>query len=400
MLVLPLDCLQNGPFFLCSGADVKVVLAPNALKGSLSSSDCASAMAVGVRRVVPDAVCIELPMADGGDGMRDAFMALDGFELCEIVVEGPLGDSVTAPFLLDSENATAVIEMADASGLALLDPARLDPVNASTVGVGQLMVAALDAGAERIVLGIGGSATNDAATGLATALGVRFLDGAGQLLKGCGGSLTQVASIDLSGLDPRMTDLSLDIVCDVDNPFIGPEGAAALYGPQKGADAATVQVLDAGMAHFAEVLKEVTGVDVCEMPGAGAAGGMGGGLHALFGARLLPGAELMAEVVGLDTALEGADLVITAEGRIDGQTAHGKAPAEVAKRAKAAGVPCVAIAGSLGDGYQQLADVGIDACFSLCAGPISLEEAMAQASELMSDTTEQAVRLFIASKLY
>ena len=246
-------------------------------------------------------------------------------------------------------------------------------------------------------MGIGGSATNDGGVGMAAALGMRFLDAAGNAVAPIGGALGQIRRIDPSGLDPRLATVRCEAICDVDNPLLGPRGAAQVYGPQKGASPAQVEELEAGLAHLADVIAADLGLDVRDLPGAGAAGGLGAGLHAFLGAELRRGVDLVLDLVGLDDQLAGADLVITAEGQIDYQTAFGKAPAGVAQRAKAQGIPCLAIAGGIGERITDLHRIGIDAVFSLCPGPISLEQAMEAGSTLLQAATEQVVRCFLSS---
>ena len=378
-----------------SSSRLKIVVAPNALKGSLDAQGAAEAIGRGVRRVMPEIELCLAPVADGGDGMRRVLQAALGLETLSSRVQGPLGEPIDAPFLFDPGSGLALIELADAAGLALLPPDRRDPLKTSTFGAGQLIRAALDRGASRILLGIGGSATHDGGTGIASALGVRFLDDAGRELAGEGASLERISAIDFTGVDPRLSRTSLEVASDVDNPLLGEQGAARVYAPQKGAGARQVEQLERGLTNLAEVISRELGVNIHHLPGAGAAGGAGGGLHGLFGAMLRPGAELVLDLTGFRDKLAGADLVITAEGRLDGQTARGKAPAAVARQAKAAGIPCIAIGGSLGEGHEKLIAAGIDALFSLCPGPITLEQAMADAPRLLEDATEQAFRLFL-----
>jgi glycerate kinase len=292
----------------------------------------------------------------------------------------------------------AAIEMALASGLALLPDTQRDPTRTTTRGTGELIAAALDLGPARIGVGIGGSATNDGGIGMATALGLKFLDARGALLEPVGGELGRIRRIDLTGRDPRIDRVRLEAVCDVDNPLCGPQGAAAVYGPQKGATPEQVKALDAGLANLAEIIERDLGIHVRDLPGAGAAGGLGAGLHAFLGATLRRGVDMVLDLVDLDAKLDGADLALTGEGQIDFQTVFGKAPAGVAAAAKARGVPCVAIAGSVGEDLGALHDAGLDAVFSLCPGPLTLERAMAEAAPLLAAAAEQAVRCFLASR--
>jgi glycerate kinase len=291
------------------------------------------------------------------------------------------------------------VEMALASGLALLPDDQRDPTRTTSYGTGELIRAALDLGAGRIDVGIGGSATNDGGMGMAQALGARFLDGTGAELPGVGASLTAVADIDLAGLDPRIEATRIEAVCDVDNPLCGPKGASAVYGPQKGATPEQVAELDRGLANLATVIRRKLGRDVADMPGSGAAGGLGAGLHAFLGAELRPGIELIFELVGLAEKLAGADLVFTGEGQIDFQTAFGKAPGGVGAAAQARGIPCFAIAGSVGADLGDLHATGIDAVFSLCTEPATLEDAMRNARENLARVTAQALRAFLAGRI-
>ncbi len=322
---------------------MRAVCAPNAFKGALGAREAAAAMAAGVRDAGGSAV--EVPVADGGDGTLDVLLAASpGSRVETVEVRGPLGTPVEARlgWLADG---SAVVEMAEAAGLRLLDANRLDPLRASTFGAGELIRAALDGGARRIVVGVGGSATTDGGAGLAVALGARLLDASGAELALGGGALPHLARVDRSGLDPRLPDCAIEVAVDVRNPLLGPRGAAAVFGPQKGATPEQVALLERGLERWVAVL--VADPLVAERPGMGAAGGTAFGLAAVCGAALRPGAPLICDLVGLDAALPGADLVLTGEGRLDSSTAEGKAPAEVARRAAAAGIPCVALAGSV-----------------------------------------------------
>ena len=375
---------------------MKIVIAPNALKGSLSASEAAEAMLAGVRQAAPGAELVALPVADGGDGFTAVLV--DALEAVpkRRTVSGFVGQVVDATWLYSERNRVAVIEMAAAAGLVLLDPAQLAPVTANTRGVGELILAALEQGAQRIVLGIGGSATNDGGMGMAQALGAVFLDNQGKPLEPGGDSLIDIAAIDTTGLDPRLKQVNIQVICDVDNPLLGDRGAVRVFGPQKGATPQQVEELEAGMEHLVDVLDAQLGIDVRNVPGAGAAGGLGAGAIVFLDAELQPGAEVVLDLLGFDEVLKGADLVFTAEGQLDGQTAFGKAPAAVAQRSRAAGIPCIAIAGSLGEGVEDLAAVGIDAVYSLCDGPVSLADAMANAAKLIKATATQAMNTFLA----
>ncbi|MAC98451.1 MULTISPECIES: glycerate kinase [Pseudomonas] len=372
---------------------MKLVIAPDSFKESLSARAVAEAIAAGWARVYPDADLLLCPMADGGEGTVDALLSATGGTLQQTRVSGPLGDPVEARWGL-LQDAQAIIEMAEASGLHRVEPARRDVLAASSHGTGELIRAALDAGVRRIVLGLGGSATNDGGAGLLAALGVRFLDRAGQELALGGAALASLSQIDLTGLDTRLAQVEVMVAADVDNPLCGPRGASAVFGPQKGASPAQVEQLDAALAHYADVMAATLGEDLRDYPGVGAAGGLGFAARAVLRAAFRPGVELVAELSGLAAAVEGADLVITGEGRLDGQSLHGKTPVGVARIARAAGVPVIALAGSLGEGYQRLYAEGIGAAFSLAPGPLSLEQAMQQAADQLSARAADLARLW------
>lgn len=354
---------------------MRVVIAPDKFKGSLDAAGVAAALAAGLREIEPDAVCELIPMADGGDGTVEAFLA-GGARPRTVRVSGPLGVPVDAMYAQDG--TTAVIEMAASSGLALLGD-RLDAVRATTRGTGELLLDALDRGATRIVLGIGGSATTDGGAGALAALGVRFLDGHGKALDPSPLALAALDRVDLSGLDPRVRTIDLAIACDVDNPLLGPHGAAAIYGPQKGASPDDVIFLDGVLRRLADAIIAAGGNELRELPGAGAAGGLGWGLAAICGARLERGVHLVAEVRGLAGALRGADLCLTGEGRIDDQTLRGKVVAGVAALAREAGVPVIAFGGSVQIAVESdLRTHGVR-CVPIVPGPVSLETAMREA---------------------
>ena len=354
---------------------MRVVIAPDKFKGSLDAAGVAAALADGIRDVAPAAVCDLIPMADGGDGTVDAFVA-SGASAITVRVSGPLGAPVNATYARDG--AAAVVEMAAASGLALLGDA-LDARRATTRGTGELLRDALDHGATRIVLGIGGSATTDGGAGALVALGARFLDAAGAVLEPVPEALARVARADLTGLDARLREVDLAIACDVDNPLLGPSGAAAVYGPQKGASPPDVAFLDGVLARLAEAMTVATGRDLRDLPGAGAAGGLGWALASACGARLEPGVVLVAELRGLAAALCGADWCFTGEGRIDAQTLHGKVVDGVAVLARAAHVPVIAFGGSIELGVEAaLRERGVS-CVPIVPGPVSLEAAMRDA---------------------
>jgi glycerate kinase len=354
---------------------MKIVIAPDSFKESLSAPEVAAAIARGWQQVFPDAECLLRPMADGGEGTVDALLAAVGGERRECRVRGPMGAPVAAHWGWLGQ-ATAVIEMAAASGLHWVPREQRDACLASSFGTGELILQALDAGATRIILGLGGSATNDGGAGLLQALGVRFVDAAGRELAPGGAALATLDRLDLSGLDARLLQAQIEVAADVDNPLCGPRGASAVFGPQKGATPAQVAELDAALGRYARIVAATLGEDHAQFPGVGAAGGLGFAARALLKASFRPGIELVAELSGLAEAVLGAELVITGEGRMDAQTLHGKTPVGVARVARAAGVPVIALAGSLGEGYQALYQAGIEAAFSLAPGPISLDQAM------------------------
>lgn len=375
----------------------RVLVAADKFKGSLTAVEVAERVTAGLRRVVPDLAVEALPVADGGDGTVAAAVAA-GFERREVRVAGPLGDEVTAAFAL--RDGTAVVEMAEASGLQRLPEGVLAPLTSSTYGSGELLRAALDAGARTIVFGVGGSATTDGGAGMLSALGARFLDGNGEPVAPGGGSLADVASADLSGLDPRLTDVELVLASDVDNPLTGPKGAPAVYGPQKGASPQDVETLDAALAHFAKVLEgtETVGARAAgyaASPGAGAAGGIGFGAM-LLGARFRPGIEVMLDVLGFAPALERADLVITGEGSLDEQTLHGKAPAGVASAARAAGKEVVAVCGRLALAPEVLGRAGIRRAYPLTDVEPDVAKCIADAGPILERVAERIGRDFLA----
>jgi glycerate kinase len=372
---------------------MKLVIAPDSFKESLSARAVAEAIAAGWARVYPDAELLLCPMADGGEGTVDALLSATGGKLQQTRVSGPLGDPVEAHWGL-LPDAQAIIEMAEASGLHLVEPGRRDVLAASSHGTGELIRAALDAGVRRIVLGLGGSATNDGGAGLLAALGVRFLDREGQELPLGGAALAHLSQIDLTGLDTRLAQVEVMVAADVDNPLCGPRGASAVFGPQKGASPEQVAQLDEALGHYADVMAATLGEDLRDFPGVGAAGGLGFAARAVLRAGFRPGVELVAELSGLVEAMQGADLVITGEGRLDGQSLHGKTPVGVARLARTAGVPVIALAGSLGEGYQRLYAEGIGAAFSLAPGPLSLEQAMAEAGPELSARAADLARLW------
>ena len=368
---------------------MRVVISPDKFKGSLTAREAAEAVAEGLRRALPDVATVVLPVADGGEGTVDAALGA-GYEPRRVGVTGPTGETVEALFALRGRDAVA--EMAEASGLRRLPGGVPAPLTATTRGTGELVLAVLDAAAGRLVLGIGGSATTDGGAGMAQALGARLLDRAGRELPPGGAALRDLDRLDTSGLDPRLAGLEVVVASDVDNPLTGPRGAAAVYGPQKGATPADVAVLDAGLTRWAEVLRRDLGADVADRPGAGAAGGLGAGCLALLGARLVPGIDLLLDVVGFADAVAGADLVVTGEGSLDDQSLSGKAPMGVAAAARAAGVPVVALVGRLQVEPDRLRAAGIAEARAILEIEPDVGRAQAEARVLLSRLAEELGR--------
>lgn len=374
----------------------KVVIAADSFKGSISSAQFADVCCRVIKSVMPGCETVGLALGDGGEGTVDALAAALSAQMVQVTVSDPLLRPVTARYALSPDGAVAVMEMAQASGLPLLKAGERNPMAASSYGTGQMMAAALDSGCSEIMLGIGGSATNDGGLGMLCALGAVLRDGDGRVMDtcGCGADMAKVADIDLSGLHPRLADVRLTVACDVDNPFCGADGAAYVFAPQKGADRAMVEALDCGMDNLAGVYRRLTGIDVRHTAGAGAAGGLGGALSAVLGARLVPGIEMVLQAIGFDKLIAGADLVITGEGRIDSQTLMGKTPAGVLAAARAAAVPVVAVGGSV-DHSPQLDEAGFAGIFSIQPAPVSLQEALdpATAARNLAATVTQIIRL-------
>lgn len=379
---------------------MRLVICPDSFKGSLSAPEACGAMERGVRSVLPHAECVLLPMADGGEGTVDALVSATKGEFRELTVRGPLGAPVVARWGLLGTGGTAVLEMAAASGLPLLREDERDPLLAGTYGTGELIAAALEElhgkeGPHRLIIGIGGSATNDGGAGAASALGVRFLDAGGRDLRPGGAALADLDRIDLSGLHPMLSETDILIACDVDNPLTGERGASAVFGPQKGATPQMVARLDSALARYAAVATQATGKDIAARPGAGAAGGLGAGLLFFTNATLRPGVELVLEALDFDRQVREADLVITGEGHTDFQTAYGKAPAGVAAAAKKYGKPVICISGALGKGAEALYDKGIDALAAAVCSAASLAECMEHAAGFLENATERVMRAYV-----
>jgi len=391
---------------MTSTRQFQILACPNAFKGSLSAFDAARAIAEGFWRANSASgraggrsasrfEVVQSPLADGGDGTLETLVAATGGTVILCNVHGPLGEEVEAAWgrLGGDQSGTAVIEMAKASGLYLLAPEKFDPLNSSTFGTGELMLAAVESGCTRLFVCIGGSATNDGGAGMASALGARLLDARGGAIPPGGVGLGDLAEIDMSGWK-LPAGLEVVVACDVDNPLVGPSGASAVYGPQKGASPEMAARLDAALAHFAGILASTFGVDVSMDPGAGAAGGLGAGLRAFCGARLVPGAEMVLEAVHFDRDLDGCSFVVTGEGMLDQQTTRGKVIGAVARRAQAAGKPCIALVGAIKEQADELlAPYGLTAAFSITDRPMDIDNAMRNASTLLSDSAERIARL-------
>ncbi|MCM3631323.1 glycerate kinase [Paenibacillus glycanilyticus] len=375
---------------------MKIVIAPDSFKGSLSAAAAAEAIAQGVRRCLPDAAVIKLPIADGGEGTIDSLLAAADGERVTISVTGPLGKPVNASYGLLGQ--TAIIEMAEASGLCLLTEEERNPVRTTTYGTGELIRHALERGCRRFLLTVGGSSTNDGGAGMLQALGMRLLDREGNPIPPGGGNLAEIVTIDDSLWDPRIAESSFVIATDVQNPLIGEQGASRIFSPQKGATPEMVEQLEHGMIIWADLIEAKTGVRIHERPGAGAAGGLCGAYLAFFPASMRRGIDVVLEHVRLEDHLAGTELVITGEGRIDHQTASGKAPMGVAQLAKRHGVPVIALAGSVGSGIDVLYAEGIHSVHSIVTTPMTLQDAIERASTLLELTAEQVTRTFIAGR--
>jgi len=380
---------------------MKIVLAPDSFKGNLTSLQVASALEKGIKRVIPNANCIKVPMADGGEGTVQSLVEATGGKFIRKRVKGPAGRPVSARYGILSDGKTAVIEMAEASGLPDVEGTmNKNPMKTTTYGTGQLMMDAINKGVNHIILGLGGSATTDGGAGMAQALGIRFLDKRGRELKelGAGGMLNKVANIDMSGMDSRMKKAKVTVASDVENPLCGKKGAAHVFGPQKGATPVMVKKLDENLKHFAGIIKQDLRKDVMKLKGAGAAGGLGAGLVAFTGAKLKSGVDIVVEATGLEKHLKGADLCITGEGRVDFQTAFGKTPSGVAKAARKQKVQTIAIGGALTDDARGVFEHGIDGLASACARDMSLQEAMSNSRAHLANSAERVIRLVLIGK--
>lgn len=372
---------------------MKIIVAPQAFKGSLDAVQVAHAIARGVRQIFSEADIVLLPVADGGEGTVRALVQASGGRTVTTRVMGPLERPVNATWGLLGSGDTAVIEMAAASGLPLIRRDERNPLRTTSYGTGELIRHALDHGVQRLIIGIGGSATNDGGAGMAQALGVRLLDGEGREIRLGGGNLRHLRRIDASRIDPRTRDVEVLVACDVNNVLTGPTGASHVYGPQKGGDARSIAALDEALGRYADLLKRDVGVDVGDTPGAGAAGGMGAGLMAFTNARLRPGVEIVFQAMDFEQQLRGSDLVVTGEGRMDRQDLYGKAPIAVAEHAHRHSIPCIAVVGSTGRDYHAVYDHGIDGVISTVNRPMPMDRAVAESGKLITEAAMRACRL-------
>ena len=371
---------------------MKIVIAVNAFKGSLSCIEASNAISRGIKKALPSAKIISCPVADGGDGLLDVVKSLPSVKTIKSRVLGPRQEKINSEFCWLENEKTVFIEMALASGLALLPEKLRNPMKTTTYGTGQLIAEALKLKPRKIILGIGGSATCDGGIGAASALGVKFSDTAGKIIKiPNGGDLQRIVSIDLSDIDKRLKNIDIEIICDVENLLLGPKGSAAVYAPQKGASPAQVKELEKGLAIFADKVRKYTKKDIRKLKGGGAAGGISAGMHALFGAELKPGIDVVFNLVGLEDKIKNADLVITGEGKIDSQTAYGKAPAGVARLAKKHGVPCIALCGCAGRNSASLKKIGITSVFPICKEAKNAEDSMKNAAKYLKITAAKAM---------
>ena len=376
---------------------MKIVIAPDSFKESLTSMEVATELETGLRRVWPDAVCIKIPMADGGEGTVQSLVDATGGDIVTCSAQAPLGNVITASYGLLGGGKVAVIEMAEASGLPLVPRDKRNPLLASTYGTGQVIADALQRGVEEVIIGLGGSATNDGGAGMAQALGVRFYTNDGALISDPlgGGGLAAIARIDMTHVNPALKRLKVNVACDVTNPLTGPKGASHVYGPQKGATPAMVEELDRNLRHFADLIRRDVGRDVEAQPGAGAAGGMGAALIAFTGGTLKRGIELVVEATKLEDHMAGADLALTGEGRVDFQTAFGKTPSGVAAAARKFGVPVVAIGGGLSEDARGVFEHGIDGLAAATVNPMDLETAIRKSRQNLQDAAERVARLIV-----
>lgn len=373
---------------------MKIVIAPDSFKGSLTAKEVGMAIKTGIEKALFESDIIVMPMADGGEGTLQCLIDATGGQMIHAVVKNPIGDDISADLGVLGDGVTCVIEMATASGLYLIDESQRNPLVTTTYGVGQLIKAGLDRGCRRFILGLGGSATNDGGAGMLQALGYDLLDDAGNPIAFGGGELGRIAKIGTERVDPRLAECEFIIACDVENPFVGPNGASHVFGPQKGATPEMVKLLDDNLRRFADLIAQSIGIAIHDIPGTGAAGGISGALLAFLGGKLRSGIEIVTETTQLESRIIGADLVITGEGQVDFQTAQGKTPCGVAKLAKKHGVPVIVLAGSIGRGIEDLYEHGVTAVVSIINRPMALAEAMENTAELLEQAAEQIIRIY------
>lgn len=371
---------------------MKILFAPDSFKGTMSSMRVIELLADAAKRTFPDSQLVTVPIADGGEGTVEALVTAAGGQYRTVNVTGPLGEKVSAVYGVIG-GKTAVIEMAQASGIMLLKEEEKNPLHTTTYGTGELIKAALDHGIRRLVIGIGGSATNDGGIGAAQALGVRFLDRNTSDVGYGGRNLCNIARIDVSNMDPRIKECEISVICDVSNPLTGPAGATYVYGPQKGAGKECLELLESGMENYLQVIKQCIGMDMNQVPGSGAAGGLGAAMVAFFGARLKSGIDTILDFVDFESLLKDVDLVVTGEGKIDSQSAYGKVPVGIAKRCKSKGIKVIAIAGCMGKDARRVFDYGIDSIMVTVNNNLSLEEALLRAGEDLFDAADRMFRL-------
>jgi glycerate kinase len=372
---------------------MKIIIAPDSFKGSLSALEVCENIEKGIKKVFKNADIVRVPMADGGEGTVQSLVDATGGKLVNLKVKDPLMRTIDAFYGILGDDNTAVIEMAAASGITLLSKEERNPMKTTTYGTGEIIVHALDMGCRNFIIGIGGSATNDGGAGMLNALGVKLLDENGDEIGFGGGSLDKLQNIDLSGIDSRIKLCNIVAACDVDNPLCGGKGASNIFGPQKGADENMVITLDKNLSHYADMVEKYLGISIRDYPGAGAAGGLGGGLLAFLNAKLLPGINIVIKTTALEDKLKNADLVITGEGMIDYQTQYGKTPYGVAKLAKKYNIPVIAIAGGIGKDAEDLYLKGFDSIFSIVDKPMTLEDAMGSTDLLLQKTAERIMRV-------
>ncbi|OOF52995.1 glycerate kinase [Rodentibacter trehalosifermentans] len=372
---------------------MKIVIAPDSFKESLTALEVATAIETGFKRVFPDAEYVKLPMADGGEGTVQSLVDATKGKMIEVEVTAPLGEKIKSFFGLSGDGKTAIIEMAAASGLHLVPPEKRNPLITTSYGTGELIKHALDLGVEKFILGIGGSATNDGGVGMLQALGMQFLDAQGKQIGSGGAQLANLAKIDTKGLDPRLQNVYIDVACDVNNPLCGERGASAIFGPQKGATPEMVQQLDHALAHFAKIAKRDCDKDIAEQAGAGAAGGMGGGLLLLPNVQLKAGVQIVLDTLNLAHYVQDADYVITGEGRMDAQSIMGKTPIGVARTAKQFNKPVIAIVGCLREDYEVVFAHGIDVVFPIIRQLGALEDILKQGEQNLISAAQNVARV-------